>query len=613
MEGRSTEGQGLLARPGLVGDSLFGPMASSFHGDTQLTPLDRPNSSSPKPVSPQKKQGNRALDQTPDLNSPPGGGNYKFPPEPPPEGSEGSPRKGPWWKELLASPVKRLRLGDIGKNIRALAMPSLELPPQAFQPQLLQADQTPESKGRRKDLPKRRVGLNIQKPTIKAAVKLAKAKNALAGIVARVEEDFCANSSRAAKNSKRNTVNQVLRAGGEGFPLTPFALKLLAGTLREAGYKSTSSYLVEAKLAHVETGHPWTSSLDRHFKMCMAAAKRGQGPRKKAAEVAEADWTAHSLLDDPFTKGTKVNLPAHLFACGVHWMMREIEIASLTAEDIKFEESTRMVTINWKESKKDAEGHGISRTLQCVCETGCDLRCPFAVLESLVNLAALRGNPGGHIASNRKGKPASKSDIVHDWRNLYGKGVTGHSARRSGALQYIRSGWPVAQVGFLGRWKSNVILEYAQEALESLAVNNSACFGANTQQLHLAQQLIKGNISETPAKDLAGLATKADTKVVANLQRELDSFKNDTRGSQSSLEKAIKELENRMGTAAKYMPNLVKSVRQQIVHLNTRTLMYSPPIAWRTRCGWYFHASNYEFADGDSTMVSCAKCQMSAL
>ena len=616
LEGRPAEGQRLLANSGLTMDSVYGTRAPDLAGSNQEDSFDLWSLRESDANSPNKSRTTSSQGQESEPGNTPEPEVHKFPPDPPALGSErcSSPTKGPWWRELLASPVKKLRLSDIGRNIKALAMPALDLPPQPMQQNPQPSDPTVTEKDRRKDLPKRRLTHNIAKPSIKAAVKLAKAKNALAGIVARVEEDFCANSSRAAKNAKRNTVNQVLRAGGEGFPLTPFALKMLAGTLREAGYKSTSQYLVEAKLAHVESGHPWTSLLDRHFKLCMAAAKRGHGPRKKAAEVPETEWMAHSLLADPLTTGMKVNLPTHLFACGVQWMMREIEIAALTAEDIKFEEASRMVTINWKESKKDAEGLGISRTLQCVCEHGCDLRCPFAVLESLVNLAALRGTPGGHIASNRKGKPASKSDIVKDWRKLYGDGITGHSTRRTGALQYIRNGWPVAQVGFLGRWKSNVILEYAQEALESLTVNNSGCFGTNTQQMQLAQQLIKGNSAETALpKDASIQSVKANTKVISNLQKELDSFKDDTKGSHSNLEKAIKELENRMGTAAKYLPNLVKSVKQQVVHLNTRTLLYSPPIGWRTRCGWYFHASNYEFAEGDNTMVSCSKCQLSAL
>ena len=358
----------------------------------------------------------------------------------------------------------------------------------------------------------------------------------------------------------------------------------------------------------MERGHGWSSLLDRHFKLCMTAAKRGMGPRRKAAEVDESSWASHSLLEDAFPLGMKVGLASHLFACGVHWMMREIELASLTTEDVKFDSSNRLVTLFWRESKKDSEGFGLARTLQCVCSSGCDLRCPYAVLETLVNYATLKGAYKGCLTMNKKGKQASKSELVKDWQTLYGSAVTGHSARRSGALQYIRKGWPVSQVGYLGRWKSNVIMEYAQEALESLAINNSNCFGGD-QQMQLAQKLIQG---ETNTVTHQAVEKKADAELVFKLQEELKAFKAHTKGSENLLEKAILEMEAKMSSSGKYLPSLVKSTKQQIIHHNVKTLIYAPPHAWRTKCGWYFYASNYEFVEGNPTQVSCAKCLMSA-
>lgn len=51
---------------------------------------------------------------------------------------------------------------------------------------------------------------------------------------------------------------------------------------------------------------------------------------------------------------------------------------------------------------------------------------------------------------------------------MFGTEVTGHSGRRTGAFHYMRSGWAVRQLAHLGRWKSNAILSYAEEALEQL-------------------------------------------------------------------------------------------------------------------------------------------------
>ena len=617
VERSSSEGRRLLAGAGLADNTSVDGPNDPFDKEESLTSTELYGTKDRWDITSPKSQSGKSEGSPESMN--------KFPPDPPSSVPEGAQHKGPWWRELLASPVKKLRLAELGRNFRALAMPSYELPPvetptTGILPFDMHTKVTDQSQGSikpkstlakvRKDLPKRSSGAKLPKPNRRSAVKLAKAKCALAGIVARVERDFCANSSRAARASKRNTIKQILRAGNEGFPLTPFSLKLLAGTLCESGYKSAHSYLIEAKLEHVEAGHHWTSLLDRHFKLCMAAAKRGTGPRKKAAEVPEGTWTDHSLLEDPSVAGLKVLHSALLFACGVHWMMREIELSNLHTEDIRFDCANRMVTILWRESKKDTEGIGISRTLQCLCENGCDLKCPYAVLETLVNHATLRGTPMGAIAMGKKGRLATKADIVHDWRKLYGKDVTGHSTRRSGALQYIRKGWAVSQVGYLGRWKSNIMMEYAQEALESMAVNNTQCFGVSGAQLQMAQQLIKGNAQCNDNQQL--LVTKADAVVVQKLKEELETFKGHTLGSHVALENAIKDVEDQVTQSSKYLPKMVKSVRQQVIHANVVTLVYAPPITWRTKCGWYYHASNYEFTDGDVSKVSCIKCRPSA-
>ena len=152
-------------------------------------------------------------------------------------------------------------------------------------------------------------------------------------------------------------------------------------------------------------------------------------------------------------------------------------------------------------------------------------------------------------------------------------------------------------------------MEYAQEALESLAINNTSCFGGDSQ-MQLAQQLIKGGNEMKIDKE--SLKRKADLDVVNKLKAELELFKFDSKESKGSLEKAIKEIENNMRSAAKYLPNLVKSARQQVVHANAKTLLYAPPNSWRTKCGWYYYASNYEFEEGPVEKVTCAKCQSSA-
>ena len=150
---------------------------------------------------------------------------------------------------------------------------------------------------------------------------------------------------------------------------------------------------------------------DRHFKPCTEAVKRGMGPAKKAPEVPEEIWKARPLLPDEGSTTGKVKLGAHLFACGVHWVMREIEIAALTAKNAVFDDKSRLVTLMWQESKMDQEGATISRTLQCFCSGACDISCPYAVLEVLVNHACLHVTEVLHSLSASKVRRRPK----HNW------------------------------------------------------------------------------------------------------------------------------------------------------------------------------------------------------
>ena len=59
-------------------------------------------------------------------------------------------------------------------------------------------------------------------------------------------------------------------------------LKGLASALMDGGYKAGEGYVVEAKLWHVEEGHPWTDQLDRVFKQCKRALLQGSGPEKES-------------------------------------------------------------------------------------------------------------------------------------------------------------------------------------------------------------------------------------------------------------------------------------------------------------------------------------------
>ena len=127
---------------------------------------------------------------------------------------------------------------------------------------------------------------------------------------------------------------------------------------------------------------------------------------------------------------------------------------------------------------------------------------------------------------------------MDSWKTLYGSTITGHSARRSGALQYIRDGWPVSQVGYLGRWKSNVILEYAQEALESMAVNAGITFKPLDHAKESAA--LEKEMALLVARAHMNSQTEADPgkSAVLKLANELNSFKGESNDAVKGLETA---------------------------------------------------------------------------
>ena len=253
---------------------------------------------------------------------------------------------------MLASPVKRLRPNDWSTMFATpagLMLPerTVDAEERAISDKGMKGKKRgkgaleSKTKQRRADLPLRTVGDKTPhhgtKPKLKPAVELVPSKRRRENVVSQIEPEYYSNSLRAANASRRRPIEKILEAAKSPYPLTPESIKLLAGAVKEAGYKSAYMYIIEAKTQHVEMGCTWSHLLDRHVKLTVSAAKRGMGPRKKAPEIAEDVWSGRPLLPDGSSAKGGVLLPVHLFALGTHWMLREIELAMLTSKDASFD------------------------------------------------------------------------------------------------------------------------------------------------------------------------------------------------------------------------------------------------------------------------------------
>ena len=447
-----------------------------------------------------------------------------------------------------------------------------------------------------KGIPKKRRGKNALSEALKPADRER--------VLKEFENEFSAAPSKKSKSAVRATVEKVLLAATKDkavLPANPEKSKLLGGILKESDYKAGSNYLTEYKLMVIESGQTWTDILDRVFKLCKRALDRNKGPRKKAAEVKTVeDQNNFSVNVKPLSEKPKVPLAFELFEFGVVWMLREIELSNVLLEHIAFDPAKKRVTLQLPHSKMDQQGEGVSRVLQCLCEDRCLRSCPMKVTLNL-----LEGTKAWNFdrpCSTTQGKQATKAQLVKEWKNMFGAQVTGHSARRTGALRYIRLRWPLAQVAYLGRWKSSVIYDYAAEALESLPVNNNPSFDPKLDTTKGGATVYVPDDEENRVEEVRNYLTA-----------ELAALRLDQKKALETVESEIENLKARQLKKGDRLPPYVQSIASKITHSNLDLPNCSPPFCWRTRCGWSYYKSDYVFLEDRGTSVLCKKCEEPAL
>ena len=420
---------------------------------------------------------------------------------------------------------------------------------------------------------------------------LSLARNKPKGSLRTLEKGFCAESARRAKASKINTVVKLLgeaNSSGRIWPLREVSLKNLAMALQGAGYKSGPSYMAEAKLLHVEKGHEWNLSLDRCYKKCMISLKRNTGPRNQAPEVPKDRRRSHASSVTRFSTGVLFAREVFLFA--MVWMLRAIELTALRLSDLDFSAGSKVATLAWRTSKTDQAGEGTRRTIRCNCQGHCDAECPYNVTEALAQKLMQRCSGDTFLLIKKSGARASAGEITKAWSKVFGIKVTGHSARRTGALNYIRCGWGISQVAYLGRWKSNIILHYASEALQEVPVNATALpsFSPFAQMEEGVSEAEWKQFKEATKEYVEWLKNNTE-KGISNLQEEVNLLKREVKDSH-------------------LLPPKVKSLHAgNAVHLNEQRSTFVPPLLWKTRCGWSFFGKPFTFAQEDLE-TTCLKC-----
>ena len=282
-------------------------------------------------------------------------------------------------------------------------------------------------------------------------------------------------------------------------------------------------------------------------------------------------------------KGPRRTLrPALAYAWAVIWMLREIEVGAMKWKDVKVNEQNKRITIFIPLSKCDQQGLGVRRTLQCCMGKPCPRWCCWRVWNEIWK--AYRGqerNPQEFIFQDIEGRKLSKTRMVEGWALTTCDQVQGHSARRSGAMNYVRLGMPIQELAFLGRWKSFVVLSYAEDAPQSEPANKSIS-DRRTQKTKKEEV----NLDETPVVDL-----------VKDLPME---EMNKSPGEELVVSQLPKKL---------WVASTAYSSRERVWHQVEGASWNVPIETWTSVCGWPFSRNSSKVALQSQLTLSQRKCK----
>ena len=310
------------------------------------------------------------------------------------------------------------------------------------------------------------------------AGSMAKAKDLvlsgkLDGVLHKFKQNYFAESSRRSRECKRKEVLDLAVMVNNGRAVIPLRKDIVEGTaaaMKHAEMKSGVQYLTELKLLHIEAGFDISPALQRTFDLCKKSLERNRGPTKRAAEVKlkKLEGACRNVKSQ---KKSWPEWPILAFLWGAVWMLREIELRRMKSHHVRLEDKLKQVTIWIPLSKCDQKGEGVKRTLACCKQSPCLVTCPWKLaVDVLAKSRKIRSMGDATLIKSSNGSSVTKAGMIAAWKKQLGDEVSGHSPRRSGAMHYVRCGLQIQELAFLGRWKSSVVLNYAEEAPQETAV-----------------------------------------------------------------------------------------------------------------------------------------------
>ena len=438
--------------------------------------------------------------------------------------------------------------------------------------------------------------------SVATALQVARDGETLNQAVEELKREFWSSSGSAAKRSRREAVMALARAvmhRGWNPPLSGRVVLGVAASLKKARLRTAPALLNELKLWHIEEGNEVPEWMARMFLLAKNSVTRNLGPPKRAREVKLGD--IGDVLESKLETIGCVREPGLAYAWATVWMLRGAEVGAVKLEHISFEPKSKTVTLFLPCSKMDQKGLGCRRTLACCGEHLCSWSCAWKVWGEIRSRSRRLANQG-YVFSVDPDKKVETADITRAWKSLFGGAVSGHSARRSGAMMYVRSGLPIQELAFLGRWKSAVVLAYAEEALEDVPANRSL--------LNKEKQLEVLKAPGTPAKfvEIPGTPAVVEAKISMKKMRRAGRADEDGQNKDERPKGVSKVLASDKAKEL-WAYSARRSRSAPIFHLVEVAGWDIPFADWRTTCGWPFAAKDAKAALATQPRLSSAKCR----
>lgn len=270
----------------------------------------------------------------------------------------------------------------------------------------------------------------------------------------------------------------------------------------------------------------------------------------------------------------------------------------------------KRVTLMIRKSKMDQAARGVRRTLACICQSGnCTMARPWAL--ALVVLGRRdSARREDHLFATVMGSKATKDAMTKAWQTLLCEEIKGHSPRRTGAMHYVRMGMAIQDLAYLGRWKSQAVLRYAEEALEDQPVNET--FIQREEMKSMIQRNRKGPIQvikedeEVDHEEKEHLKKKEPKEKSAENPDVPDKPSTEEPGEGAGTNPLVKK---------QSIVLFVKSTGRngnRPLHKVAIANWKQPTSSWSTACGWKFAAksSRFAFVTGEEKGRSfCSKCK----